>query len=93
MGSELAHITLVQFEDFTDNTLTTTTVLDVYVKPEGSSMDSLKDSIHHSSLSYSFNNCIVFPLTVYRINPELEDERRGLISLVRRFGLFIDGLF
>jgi hypothetical protein len=28
MGSELARIALVQFEDFTDDTLTTTTVLD-----------------------------------------------------------------
>jgi hypothetical protein len=58
MGSELAHITLVQFEDFTDNTLTTTTVLDVYVKPEGSSMDSLKDSMFiHSRHIFIIHLC------------------------------------
>jgi hypothetical protein len=42
MGSKLACITLVQFEDFTDDTLTTTTVLDVYIKPEGNTIDSLR---------------------------------------------------
>jgi hypothetical protein len=41
MGSELARITLVQFKDFTDDTLTTTTVLDALVKPENPVKDYL----------------------------------------------------